>query len=272
MEHGDATLLKKQSVLKVPITLCQKQSITINSAKQLVHAIFVQQGQLFLEVGLEDPWAKLRSKRSERDAGGNDGLGGDFNSKEGVDELNRRIFDTLVTKNTRYAQSGGLSMNSVFGEAQVSVKGNRRVRNVGSNPDAYLAKMDLRLFARELDAYLGSGQVLVQGLEGDMQLAAMARFRQFMLDYGKILNFAPDVWGRVVVVLLPPHAKRRKSDSLVPNQVVADVALDAHMRDGCSYRLMSGYHVVKVPCNFRPKQLLDYLGSYLPVTDLTYCF
>ena len=231
-------LYKTTFVLKVPETMCKKQTITTKNFASGLDIILLQQGKLFDTAGLKNPWLERlaaaaeaaeeeRSAAERRDIAPSEVAASKEEEAGVLQALTGHMFDRLVLKNTKYsglrAESNRVpSSRSNFSGSSNSSDYERmfsggvgKVRYDRSNASSDLVfggnrrggrvssrrSETRRYFEDEVDAFLRKGNVMVLPMPVQDEFAAVQRLRLCLLDYGDVLNFSIDRWHRVVVLL-----------------------------------------------------------------------
>jgi hypothetical protein len=124
---------------------------------------------------------------------------------------------------------------------------------------------------QQVDAYLSSGNVLVKGLSAEVEVEAAENLRNFLHDYGALLNFSTRQWRYVVLVLIDKSKMESPKGST-----------NSQSRNGLSKGKfkaldMTGFrvvtegrsHLIDVPYNFRVPAFLQFIRLNLPLSSLT---
>ena len=106
------------------------------------------------------------------------------------------------------------------------------------------------LTSRDVESYVKSGNLLVRGLSPEQEFKAVERLKEFLRDYGMMLNFSLGGWRRVVLVLVEGGGSSGSSST-------------SKKVDGYMVSEVKGVYVVEVPIAFKTKILLESLRTGL---------
>ncbi|KAJ1420708.1 hypothetical protein B484DRAFT_399764 [Ochromonadaceae sp. CCMP2298] len=274
-------LVEKLCVVRVPEGLCQRGSISQRAFVEGISSVLRQQGALFTAIGLENPWlgTPMGTDSSRTKPGQRGGYGGGqeseaaYRKSASFAQLEKHLFERWVTKSSA---SGGGSHSSLLFAAE-SRRGQKHLDRIQMR----------RLCSQDAKTLLQRGQVLVlPPLSPTQEVQAVQHLHSFLVDYGDVLNFSVERWSAVVVVL-HLHAGMDKYGSAANTetdseaeqaQAVAGREEEAAgkggdelaMGGGYSIAAKSGFTVLKVPHNFKPRHLLDFCAKHLPASQISF--
>jgi hypothetical protein len=109
----------------------------------------------------------------------------------------------------------------------------------------------------------------VKGLSAEVEVEAAENLRNFLHDYGALLNFSTRQWRYVILVLIDkskmesPKATSQSRNGLSKGKIKAmDMTGFRVVTEGRSY-------LIDVPYNFRVPAFLQFIRLNLPLSSLT---
>jgi hypothetical protein len=209
---------------------------------------------------------RVSSERERDDLGtfGRSPTKGDFSSVTA--ELESIVFDRAVSARHFRPPRAGHSIPLPWPLPTVAATaglGSKSSVGENSKKSARKSSAEGGLLLQQIEAFLRSGQVLVQNLELEEEAAVMDRLKQFLIDYGDILRFSYAAWAPVVVVL----TKLKTTSNGVAGTDTGAKSGRRRSRERFNCQVKDGAYIVSVPYDFRVGDLLEYLRSHLPMTN-----
>ena len=121
----------------------------------------------------------------------------------------------------------------------------------------------------QVDAYLMSGNVLIKGLDPEIEKISIEALRQFFFDYGALINFSVRQWRYVILVLfdkntlpkVPPSPQNVPRNGVTKGQRKAmDITGFRCVKEGKTY-------LIEIPHKFKVPALLEFIRLNLPLTN-----
>lgn len=274
-------------IIKIPESLCKKQSISFEIFQTSIKTILIQHGKLFELAGLTNPWqlyypnhphhhTKEQILKSQTTATAtfksfnkkfmncnhnsssrisNSSIDGDLG------ELESRLFDKWMIKNNQHSLTNSLNsknLQSIFGNNQITKR---------TKSDGMLLNTEI------IDLYLKNGKVMITPMDATEEFKAVKHLRSFLIDYADVLNFTLDRWQFVTFIL---HRHNKNSDNLkqpINTNKDQDKDImnekDLYQSKGFKIEQKEKYFIVTVPHLFKIKIILEFLGKYLPHAKLS---
>ena len=138
------------------------------------------------------------------------------------------------------------------------MRGHQRISSYSSFSGNATHQRHMRAqIAQVADNYLQRGSVFVKGLSAVDEVKALQKLRDFLADYGDILNFTNPIWTRIIIVIYGPRvdiaggfAQRPPKPAPRPYKV----------------EMHHNRFVVDIPSKFRAQELLSFLHKEIPAT------
>ena len=260
--HDDPVKIRESDkntlILKTPDALCHRHSLSIGTFERNVNTILSQQGKLLTIAGMLNPWeahTRYRKHRQHNIDPQRRVLPQGSNLEQ---RLHMRLMEKIARKHRRV-----LAIRSILDEA-TRITGNKPEAILGVGQDVINRAATTKL---EVDYYIRRGNFLVLNTSPAEELRAVANLREFLIKHAEVLQFDAERWHSVVFVIeqhLPVSIKH------------GDIYRDFDVGRRSSF-LVKGYNlermgecfIVTVPHNLKPRLLLKFLKSYLPVAKAT---
>jgi hypothetical protein len=228
---NNETILKKiDAVIISPIELCKKEEMNNQQiTKVSVMKMHRQLGRFFIKTGLTNPWSIMDNNDS------NDTFDGDtvcISSSQMI--IDTQAFQRDIELKYRMAHATLFNTNDSNSKSSIN--------NSSKRSRMKMMPISWHLLRGEADAFIRNGNVLVTNVSPREELESIERLREFLIEYGALLNFRIDKWQMVVVVIGGTK--------------------------GYSYEMKVGRHVISIPPNFKEVQLFECLRRYLPMARL----
>jgi len=144
---------------------------------------------------------------------------------------------------------GDDSMSSSHGDLQETIEKKllEKIANIYANRarvSLFADNRNVSSLSDEVNAYIRRGNVLLKDMKVEDEISVVKKFRDTLIDFGHTVNFRLSTWWCVVLIFAPGQAY--------------------------SIQKASERYIVKVPSDFKAKQLLRSLRTNLPMADLTY--
>lgn len=226
----DTSLKKVDTVIITPIELCKKEEMsTQHTMKLSVMKMHRQLGRFFIKTGLTNPWSII-------DKDDNDILDSDeticISSSQMI--IDAQAFQRDIE--LKYRMSHATLFNTNDNNSKSSIN------NTSKRSRMKMMPISWHLLRGEADAFIRNGNVLVTNLSPREELESVERLREFLIEYGALLNFRIDRWQMVVVII--------------------------GGLKGYSYEMKVGRHVINIPHTFKEVQLFECLRKNLPMAKL----
>jgi hypothetical protein len=236
-EAGSVVSPKYKATVQIPLALRQRQAIGSKAFEADMNVVLLEQGKLFHLIGIENPWFTEPVKK-------NNPTYSDDSSGHMTNALHLRLFERFAAasqRHLRYENEEHVSLASIFSEQKGISRKKKGPRDKG-------------LQAFEVDLFIKNGNVLVKNLSVAEEFAAMGLLRQFLIEFGELLNFRTDRWFAVIFVIesttdLDRYSTSKKAPAL-------------------SYEKKDSFHIVKISPKFKPRALLEHLRVYIPFTKM----
>lgn len=242
-EKEPATISPKfEATIKIPLSLRQRHSIGGKAFEADIGKLLIEQGRLFDLSGIENPWHGESAEPIKPAVGerGDPTDSVDDASVEMTNALHLRLFERFVASSQRQQRyERGVSLSALFQEH------GGFTRKKG--------KRSKRYQSFEVDTFIKNGNVMVKNLSASEELIALGRLRQFLLDFGELLNFRSDRWGKAIFII-------ESADE------VMDRYRSGKKRPTFAYNLKDSFHIVTIPAKFNARALLEHLRLHIPYT------
>ena len=148
-------------------------------------------------------------------------------------------------------------------------------------------------FKNDVETYLKVGNVMVQesnSMSKAEEFTAVQNIRQFLLDFADVLGFTLLKWHRVVILLHKPVEKKKyvsacediyfEEDGTTVNtssnggysvQVVNSTGSGSGSdQASVSNAINNSHYILRIPHDFKPKDILDFVGKHLPAAKVSF--
>lgn len=228
--NNEINLKKIDAVIISPSELCKKDQLNNqNVIKSSVMKIHKQIGSFFIKTGLTNPWSIIDNDQNQSDP---------FAGETVCISSSQMIIDAQAFQRDielKYRMAHATLFNTNDHNSKSSVNSSKRSR-------MKMMPISWHLLRGEADAFIRNGNVLVTNMSPKEELESIERLREFLIEYGALLNFRIDKWQTVVVII--------------------------GSTKGYSYEMKVGRHVINIPPNFKEVQLFECLQKHLPMAKL----
>ena len=232
IEKPDEYVVEINFVFKSPSDVTTKAAIHSSKLSKSIYQIKKTLNEFFLLMKLNKPWPEVKStvENDDFDLEGDPAIYGP-SSDDRIPSMQQHqinVFEQII----KSGQS--LSAYSAFSGNEIHKK---RMRDH---------------IMQVADSYIQRGNVFVKGLSTIDQVKALQRLRDFLADYGDLLNLTNPLWLRVIIIVHGPRPTVGPVGKSIPWTYKAE---NKHNR-----------HIVEIPSKFKSKDLLSFLHKEVPGT------
>jgi len=244
--------------LRPPGVLCEDVSVVQKQNDQHVHQKVKDQAldnvcrqleAFFASAGLLSPW---KDKNVDKKEGEWERVAGQRDEKRRQSalptqaEVDAMLFERIITSKHRQA----------FSVFDFGKKG----------------KLATRLVQNQVDEFIQTGHVLVQNVPLHAEIDVLEKLRDFLTEYGTVLNFSTTSWKNVVLILCGPKEQFEAEEFISSKQRQAAMYKIAVQQGKTSKSgICETIFIINAPSNFRDKLLLEHVRKSLPKSIIS-CF
>lgn len=260
---GESDLRRVEIDLIISPTLCQRQTVEKYLIFRSLSSIFAQQGKLLEMVGIPNPWPE---HFVHGPTGGGSTVGRNSSVAASADadakffaehkaKIDAALFERLLSRHSRQSESAS-SFSSLFVDSYRAKSHHTPHRSAGSSCGSRVSSTEA--FMNEVDSYFTMGNVLLQDVSMEKELEVLKKLRQFLLDYGTLLNFRIDQWKNIIIVLKmhPTNNSSGKQRQTAATSKYSCIADDPR-------------YVFTIPTNFKAHILLESFRVNLPSAKIS---
>ena len=245
--------------------LCNRHRASTDSIRKALQGLCAQVGHLFVSAGLLDPWHdnqviddEITYNNSDNNSDNNLNFEtdvGKFTSRLNVlrryEELDAIVFERLIRR-----QHGLSSESNSFDLNNSSFRGGRALNTTTSRD--------------RVDTFIRSGHILVQGLSSREEFEATQRLRQFLIEFGSVINFASGIWRRVVFVICCPVTAALEGIGVgvaTGEQSLRTTVGKKQSKSRKFYKCeqaVGGRYILRIPFIFKDAILLEHIRNNVP--------
>jgi hypothetical protein len=241
--------------------ICKKNgSINLKLFNDSITNILMQLGSFFDHLGNNNPY-----KLNYNDNINNDNLNDNNNtlfdfSKFQYQELDQKIFDKIQSKlhRLKIANSFKIFNSSSY---QTSSKSQHMKKTTGKLSQRY--NISKEFLYSEVDIFIRSGNILILNLNPKEEFESLQKIREFIAEYGPLLNFSFDKWFQIVIILYDGIIENIDDDN---NKIKMDKRMKKLIK--YKYEEKDNRCIITVPYNFKDMLLLEFIRDNVPFTIL----
>jgi len=227
--NNNNNLSKIDALVVSPIELCRKDVLlTENTMKLSIMKMNKQLGSFFTKIGLTNPWNIIENEVNQDPF---DGETVSITSSQMI--IDAQAFQKDIELKYRMAQATLYNIDD---------KNSRSSTNSSKRSKLKMMPISWHLLRGETDAFIRNGNVLVMNLSPKEEFENIDRLREFLIEYGALLNFRIDKWQMVIVIIGGTK--------------------------GYSYEMKAGRHIINIPDKFKEVKLFECLRKHLPMAKL----
>ena len=225
----DNELSKIDAIVVSPVELCRKDVLlTENTMKLSMMKMNKQLGSFFTMIGLTNPWNIVENEVNQDPF---DGESVSITTSQMI--IDAQAFQKDIELKYRMTQATLFNTDD---------KNSKSSTNSSKRSKLKMMPISWHLLRGETDAFIRNGNVLVMNLSPKEEFENIDRLREFLIEYGALLNFRIDKWQLVIIIIGGTK--------------------------GYSYEIKSGRHIINVPDKFKEVKLFECLRKHLPMAKL----
>lgn len=231
----DVNALKLMKIaVHSPKSLCKRKTIPLRSMNAAVDSIMKQHIPLLRAAGVVEEDAETVAAAPAATGG----AVRESASSTAEAMLSRQLHERWMLRTAQMDRRNEY-LNAIIGSELTRRRGH-------DASDSSEASRQSTIIA-EVDHYIKCGNITLLGLSPADEIAALTRLRQFLVDFGAVLNFRMDLWHRLIIALYQPN----ESDQSHQNRYTIRKAAES-------------YCIINVPTNFKRKELLSAFRQHVP--------
>jgi len=269
LEFVENSIIPIKFRIVTPPALTKSQMLTIQVARSSLLLFLKQKELLFKSLSLEIPWNGLIPPSLDQEE---ENVTSDSLSSAHMQMINSSLFDRAVInhhKNNNFS-------NSLFDNIP-------QYRKHGKNLQFKLKKQEQ---LAQINKFIEQGHIRLKNVAITDEIIVIEKMRQFLNDYGDVINFSGPGWEKVIFLLENKANRLQNTVTTTNNNTATTTASDDKTeqdqtssavkgkasvkvkkgRNIADYAMIekAGYFICIVPVNFKTASLLHYLQDVLP--------